>query len=153
MTIRGTSHGGDLAAIPGPGLAWLSLCLAVALHVADEAMNGFLAVYNPTVLRIREALPFLPLPTFTFQAWITGLAAALLLGLALTPLVFRRSRPMRVVMTAVAALMVLNALGHVTGSVFTGTLLPGTYSAPILLAAAVWAVAATRTSWTTAHPG
>ena len=33
--------------------AWILLCLALALHVFDEATTGFLGVYNPTVLAIR----------------------------------------------------------------------------------------------------
>lgn len=57
------------------GLAWLALAAALALHVADEAHADFLSVYNPTVLAIRERIPWIPLPTFTFGAWITGLAA------------------------------------------------------------------------------
>ena len=31
------------------GAPWLALCAAFALHVADEALTGFLRVYNPTV--------------------------------------------------------------------------------------------------------
>jgi hypothetical protein len=29
--------------------AWLALVAALALHVGDEAVTGFLDVYNPTV--------------------------------------------------------------------------------------------------------
>ena len=36
------------------GLAWPSLCLALAIHVVDEALTGFLSVYNPAVQSIRE---------------------------------------------------------------------------------------------------
>jgi hypothetical protein len=57
----------------GWGTTWVALSLALALHVWDEAAHDFLAVYNPTVLSIRERLPFLPLPTFTFGEWLFGL--------------------------------------------------------------------------------
>jgi hypothetical protein len=33
------------------GIAWIALCLAFALHIIDEALTGFLSVYNPTVWR------------------------------------------------------------------------------------------------------
>ncbi len=136
-----------------PGVAWVSLCLAVALHVADEAHHDFLAVYNPAALRIREQLPFLPLPTFTFDVWITGLAIAVVLGLSLSPLVFRQASGMRLVVTVVASLMLLNALGHAMGSIVTGSVMPGTYSSPILFAAAAWALSRTRSEWAGPRPG
>jgi hypothetical protein len=54
------------------GIAWLALCIAFAIHVADEALTDFLSVYNPAVRAIRARFPFLPLPTFTFRVWLTG---------------------------------------------------------------------------------
>ncbi|UCG87510.1 MAG: hypothetical protein JSW71_02900, partial [Gemmatimonadota bacterium] len=95
-----------------PGIAWVSLCLAVALHVADEAANGFLDVYNPAVLQIRQQLPFLPMPTFRFETWMAGLTLAVLLGLALSPFVFRRAQWTRTLVVAIATLMLINAVGH-----------------------------------------
>ncbi len=59
--------------------AWVALCLALAVHVADEALTDFLSVYNPAVISIRERLPWLPLPTFTFDVWRGGLIVYLLL--------------------------------------------------------------------------
>ncbi len=77
------------------GRAWLALSAALALHVADEAVHDFLAVYNPAVQAIRERAPFLPLPTFSFGIWIGGLAAAVLLLLLLSSFAFRDSRCLR----------------------------------------------------------
>ena len=68
------------------GRAWVVLALALALHVADEAANDFLAIYNPNVRAIRARFPFLPLPTFTFETWLTGLILGIALLLALSPL-------------------------------------------------------------------
>jgi hypothetical protein len=68
------------------GVAWISLCVALALNVIDEAATGFLSVYNPTVQAIRTRFPFLPLPTFTFRVWLTGLCFGSLLLLSLSPL-------------------------------------------------------------------
>ena len=50
----------------GLGIAWIWIWAALALHVADEALNGFLYIYNPTVLAMREKLGWWPMPTFTF---------------------------------------------------------------------------------------
>jgi hypothetical protein len=36
--------------------AWLQLVVALALRVIDEALTGFLEVYNPTVRALRERL-------------------------------------------------------------------------------------------------
>jgi len=130
-----------------PGIAWVSLCLAVALHVADEAANGFLAVYNPAVINVKQQLPMIPLPTFTFEVWIAGLTFTLMLGLSLTPLVQRGTRWMRPVVMAVAVLMILNALIHFTGSIALGAVIPGTYSSPILLAVAGGALLSATKSW------
>ena len=61
---------------PGAGRAWILLCLALALHVFDEARTGFLDVYNPTVLAMRERLGWWPMPTFSFGVWLAGLIGA-----------------------------------------------------------------------------
>jgi hypothetical protein len=77
------------AAAPRFGTAGLLLCASLALHVADEALSGFLAIYNPTVQAIRQRAPFLPLPTFTFRVWMTGLTVAVVLLSALSVPAFR----------------------------------------------------------------
>src|SRR4029077_18804425 len=43
------------------GVAWIVFCGALALHVTDEALTGFLSVYNPTVLALRQQLGFWPM--------------------------------------------------------------------------------------------
>src|SRR5260370_7359150 len=53
------------------GLAWVTLCAALAIHVADEAVTGFLSVYNPPARAIRARVPFPPLPTFPFPICLT----------------------------------------------------------------------------------
>ena len=40
------------------GIAWVLVCLALAAHVTDEAFTGFLSVYNPTVLALRQSWVF-----------------------------------------------------------------------------------------------
>jgi len=50
--------------------AWILLCLGLGLHVFDEATTGFLKIYNPTVIALRERLGWWPMPTFEFGSWL-----------------------------------------------------------------------------------
>jgi hypothetical protein len=117
------------------GWAWMALCAALAIHVADEALTNFLSVYNPTVLALRGRLPFLPLPTFTFEGWLSGLTFGVGVLFALSPFAFRAARWMVPVSYLFGGLMLLNGLGHWVGSLYLGRLMPGAYSAPLLLVA------------------
>lgn len=126
------------------GWAWLALCVALAIHVADEALTDFLSVYNPAVRAIRARLPFLPLPTFTFPVWLGGLVAVSALLVSLTPAAFRGEPGVRVVAYVFGIVMAGNGLLHLAGSAYRRRLLPGTYSAPLILAAAVYLLASLR---------
>jgi hypothetical protein len=119
-------------------LAWAALCAAFALHVLDEATHDFLSWYNPTVLAVRERVPWLPVPVFTFPVWITGLTIAVLALAALTPLVRRGRRWLVPVAYAYAVIHVANAIGHMTVSLTGRWFAPGVQSSPVLLAAACW---------------
>ena len=66
------------------------LGLALSVHVADEALTDFLSVYNPAVEALRERLPWFPLPTFTFEGWLTGLIVGGGALAAVVPLRLRR---------------------------------------------------------------
>ncbi len=130
------------------GIAWVMLCLALAVHVTDEALTGFLAVYNPTVLALRANLGFWPMPTFEFWDWLVGLVVAVLVLLALSPFVFHGSRWIRPLFYLLAILMFANGLAHSAGTIFGRTVssvrfprpMPGFYSSPLLLAASVYAL-------------
>lgn len=120
------------------GWAWMSLCLALAAHVFDEAMTDFLSVYNPTVQAIRQKFQFFPMPVFTFEVWLTGLIAAIIILLLLAPFAFRQRGWIRLLSYPFAILMLLNGLGHIAGSFYLGRLVPGGYSAPLLLAGSIY---------------
>lgn len=130
--------------------AWLSLVGALAVHVIDEAATGFLDVYNPTVRELRGQLGWFPMPEFTFDVWLSGLAAAIVLLGALTPWVDRGV--VRVLAIVFAAVMVGNGLAHLTGTVFGRTVesvrferpMPGTYSAPLLIGAGLFFIVRAR---------
>lgn len=130
------------------GRAWRLLAGALIVHVADEALTGFLDVYNPAVLSLRGRVPWLPLPTFTFWPWLLGLAAGITLLFALGPLATRGQRWLVLVALPFSGLMVGNALGHLAGSLYLQQLLPGAWSSPLLLAAALLTfVRAWRLRW------
>jgi hypothetical protein len=114
------------------------MAVVIALHVTDEAATDFLSVYNPAVRAIRARLPLLPLPTFTFGVWLTGLILGILLLLALTPLAFRGKRWVIWASLPLSVLMFGNGLQHIAGSFYLGRLMPGVYSAPLLLLASAW---------------
>jgi hypothetical protein len=127
------------------GWAWVAFCLATALHVTDEALTGFLSVYNPTILAVRPRGWRFP-PTFEFQGWLTGVIFAVAIGLAFSPLFFRGVRRIRPIAYFLAVVVgVVNPLGHITGTILGHTVasvrfprpMPGFYSSPLLLAAAV----------------
>ena len=128
------------------GNGWIALCAALALHVADEALTNFLSVYNPTVAAMRERFSWFPMPVFRFQDWLIGLVFAVVLLFALSPFAFSGSRILRPLAYFFAVMMILNGLGHTLGTIFGRTVasvrfarpMPGFYSSPALLAAAIW---------------
>jgi hypothetical protein len=126
--------------------AWIALCLALALHVADEALTGFLSVYNPTVLALRQRRPWLPLPVFTFGVWLAGLVAANLLLLIFSVFMLRGAYWMRPIGYGFAFIMLANGLAHIVGTIWGRTIasirfprpMPGFYSSPFLILASVY---------------
>src|SRR5207244_13467854 len=139
--LRGERKGRALllaASDPHFGFAWAALCVAFAIHVADEALTDFLSVYNPAVRAIRARFPFLPLPTFTFRVWLAGLVLAVVVLASLMPFAFWGAGWMRPIAYAFGIVMVGNGLLHLAGSVYLRKAMPGVYSAPLLLAAAVY---------------
>jgi hypothetical protein len=128
------------------GLPWLLLCAAFCCHVTDEALTGFLAVYNPTVLAIRAQYRWFPMPTYEFREWLIGLIVACVVLLALTPLAYRNARWLRPFAYFYAVMMFLNGMGHTVFTILGHTVpsvqfprpAPGFYSSPLLLAASVY---------------
>lgn len=136
------------------GHAWLALCFAFIAHVTDEALTGFLPLYNATVLAMRARYSWFPMPTFEYHDWLRGLIAANLLLLLLAPFAFRNARWLRPVAYVYAVVMILNALGHTLATIFGRTVAtihfprpaPGFYSSPLLLAGSLYLLVALRRS-------
>jgi hypothetical protein len=118
--------------------AWVALCVALAVHVVDEALTDFLAVYNPAIIAIRERLPWLRLPAFTFEGWLGGLIVAVIVLTVLTVFVLRGAPFMIPLSYAFGALMLGNGVLHIAGSLQLGRPMPGAYSAPLLVGASIY---------------
>ena len=136
------------------GLAWVLLCLSFCAHVADEALTGFLNVYNPTVIAMRARLAWFPMPTFEYRQWLVGLIVANLILLALTPFAYRNARGLRPLAYFFAGVMLLNGMGHTVFTVLGRTVAsvqfprpaPGFYSSPFLLITSIYLFARLRAS-------
>ena len=136
----------------GFGWPWLALCGAFALHIADEALTGFLNVYNPTVEAMRARLGWWPMPTFQFREWLVGLILACALLFCFAPLAARGAWWLRPLAWFYALIMLLNGMGHTLFTILGRTVAsvtfarpaPGFYSSPFLLAASVWMFARLR---------
>jgi hypothetical protein len=131
------------AAMEHFGWAWVAFALALGVHVADEAAHDFLSVYNPKVKAIRARLPFLPLPVFTFGRWLGGLIAGIVLLLALSPLAFEGNAVLHWIAWPLAILVGIgNGALHLLGSGWYRRIMPGTYSAPLMILAGLWLLGA-----------
>jgi hypothetical protein len=127
-------------------LAWVLLCLAFCAHVADEALTGFLDVYNHTVTVMRARFSWFPMPTFEYREWLIGLILANLVLLALTQLAYRNARGLRPLAYFFAGIMLLNGMGHTIFTVLGRTVssvhfsrpAPGFYSSPFLLITSIY---------------
>lgn len=128
----------------GYGVPWLVLCGALAIHVADEALTDFLSVYNPAVRAIRARFPFVPLPTFTFRVWLGGLVVAVVVLFSLAPAAFRGAPELRPLAYVFGIVMAGNGVLHLAGSIRMRRAMPGVYSAPLILAAAIFLLASLR---------
>ena len=122
----------------------MALCVALAIHVADEALTGFLDLYNPAVLSIREKYPLISLPTFTFDIWLSLLIFAVVMLSAVSYIVWKGRWAMRPISHVFAIFMLINGLAHIAISIYMRELMPGVYSSPLLLAASVALIIYTR---------
>jgi hypothetical protein len=132
--------------------AWLLLNVAFGLHAYEEAVTGFLPIYNQTAAEIRTRIPQLPIPGFSRREWLGRLGMGMAFMLALSPEVYRGARWTRALIRAVSGIMLGNALLHVVGTIRGRTFssvqfprpMPGFYSSPLLVAASLNLLAALR---------
>ena len=131
------------------GVAWVMMWAALAIHVTDEALTGFLPVYNATVLALRADLGFWPMPVLEFKTWLLGLSTGILVLAFLSPFAFRNAkflRPFFLFVAVVAGLLnatghtVATILGHTVGTVRFERPAPGFYSSPLLAIVSAYAL-------------
>jgi len=130
----------------------VTLCVGFVLHIVDEALTDILSVYNPTVLALRAQMRWLPLPTFSLKSWLAVMVLVNIALLLLSPYAFRGARWMRPLAYGFAGIMILNAIGHVLGTIAGQTFasvrfsrpMSGFYSSPFLLGAAIYLLSRLR---------
>lgn len=114
------------------GKAWLILSFFLLLHIIDEALNGFLPVYNENVLKIRASTG-IPFPTFTFAYWFTGLICVDVWLLFLSRYALKGKRVIIWLAYPFAIVMLANGLVHLAGSLYLQQWIPGILTAPLLI--------------------
>ena len=139
---------------PNFGTAWIFLCAAFCVHVADEALTGFLPVYNATVQEMRSEYAWFPMPTFEYRDWLIGLIVANVVFLLLTPFAFRNTPWLRPIAYFFSGVHLLNGMGHTLATIFARTVssvhfprpAPGFYSSPFLIAGSIYLLIRLRAS-------
>ena len=126
------------------GRVWLVLCLALAVHVVDEALSGFVPQANNLLRGIAREFQLSGAPQLSFAGWLVVVSVAVLLLLMLTGSVSRRASMTRLFPHAVAWVLLANGLGHIAVSVSVGRMMAGVLSSPLLLLVSIWALARLR---------
>jgi hypothetical protein len=120
------------------GNSWILLTSAFALHVIDEAIFDFLPFYNSVVLKAKEKFSFIPLPNFTFQMWLSGLIAAIILLFLLSKIAFQAKRWILTLSLIYGIIMSLNGILHLLASIYYSKPIGGVYSSPLLIIGSVY---------------
>ena len=118
--------------------AWLVTCLTFAIHIADEAYHGSFGFYADMASLITSVMPSLEVPPFRYEVWLINLVGALAVLLALTPLVRARRSLMIAGSYLLAAFVTSNAALHLYMAITMKALVPGLYTAPLMLAAGLF---------------
>jgi hypothetical protein len=132
---------------PRLGWAWISFCTALALHITDEALTGFLDVWNPTMAALHARWPWMFLLHFRFETWLGGMIAVIVVLYLCSGVFFHGGGVLRGPAYVVAlpigignglVHIVATVLGHTFPEVTFSRPAPGFYSSPFMIAAAVW---------------
>jgi len=126
------------------GLPWLVLCLALAVHVAEEIGSGFLSAYQLALESMKQLVPYMEFPHVSLTVWLGASIGFVAVLAVLTPLAYRGARGMRTLMLWLIGLALANVAGHVAGSVLAGRPMPGVYSTLALAGACTYAIIADR---------
>lgn len=125
------------------GLAWFYLCCLLVAHGVEEAMGGFVDVWNPVLATVR-ATTGLPLPQFQISVWLGCLVVVVLVLLALTAFAFRTPMSMTTASVVFGAIMIVNGVNHLASPLYLGRFLPGQFTSPLLIASGTWLIVQAR---------
>ena len=131
------------AALGAQARAWLYVCLHLAAHGVEEALHGFVDVWNPFLASVR-ARTALPLPHFVYGDWLTVLVIGVAALTGMTPLVARGVRGFRIGSYVFAILMIVNGVNHLASPLYLGRFLPGQFTSPLLILTSIWLMLETR---------
>jgi hypothetical protein len=119
-------------------LAWLIGCIAFAVHIGEEIAYGSFGVYADFNVFVSTLFPWLQLPPYRYEVWLTNLIGAAVLLTALTWLVYVKRGPMRLASYLFATFLTLNGLGHLYAALTMSTYFPGAMTAALLLVAGLF---------------
>lgn len=119
-------------------MAWLAVCAALALHLADEVFNGSLGLYADFARVVGWVWPSIDMPPFQRDVWLINLAGTILVLFALTWLVRRRSGVMVTASYLLAAFATANGVLHLLAAAALKSTIPGLWSAPLMVAAGLF---------------
>ena len=116
------------------GIAWLSMTIAFAIHIFDEAKNDFLPLYN-AMARISGTFP-----VFTFSEWLTSLIVIVVILFAMTIFAFRNKKWMCYLSYFYALVLIIHGGGHLALSIYFKEPSVGLYSSFLLLITALYLI-------------
>jgi hypothetical protein len=118
--------------------AWLAVCAALALHLADEVFFGSLGLYADFARVIGWIWPSIEMPPFHREVWLINLAGATLVLFALAWLVRQQRGVMVTASYLLAAFATANGVLHFLAAAALKSMIPGMWSAPLLIAAGLF---------------
>ena len=115
-------------------MAWLAGCIAFAVHIGEEIVNGSYGVYADIEVFLGTIFPWFKLPPYRYDVWLINLIGTAAILFALTWLVYVKRGPMRIASYAFATFLTLNGIGHLYAALTMSTYFPGAVTAAGLLA-------------------
>jgi hypothetical protein len=116
-------------------IAWLFGCIVFGAHIAEEIAYGSFGVYADFNVFMSTLFPWLQLPPYKYEVWLTNLIGAAVLLFAFTWLVYVKRGPMRIASYLFATFLTLNGIGHLYAALSMTTYFPGAVTASLLLIA------------------
>ena len=126
-------------------LAWIFLTVALSLHVIDEALNDFLDLYIPIVTSFNKELGSSVFPVFSYSDWLTALSIGIAILFGLSFFAHRNQKWIIYFGYFYGILMLINAFGHLLGSLYYSRPIAGVYTAPLLLVGSIYLI------WSAGH--